>query len=90
MTAIHKAKLFRNGASQAVHLLAEFRFDGEEVFIGRHPTSGDVTLSSRPGALAWRKSFELAETAGDAGDYMKTRPLNTAPGERGVFDDEQG
>ncbi|TVV72759.1 antitoxin [Sphingomonas solaris] len=88
MTVIHKAKLFRNGASQAVRLPAEFRFDGEEVFISRDPTSGDVTLSTRPGALAWRKFFELGEAAGDAGDYMATRPLNTAPGERGVFDDE--
>jgi antitoxin VapB len=26
------AKLFRNGASQAVRLPAEFRFDGDEVF----------------------------------------------------------
>ncbi|WP_156680475.1 antitoxin [Sphingomonas profundi] len=88
MTAIHKAKLFRNGASQAVRLPAEFRFDGGEVFISRDPTSGDVTLSSRPGALAWRKFFELADAAGDAGDFMETRPLNNAPGKPGVFDDE--
>jgi len=29
------AKLFKNGASQAVRLPADFRFEGEEVYITR-------------------------------------------------------
>ena len=41
------AKLFTNGGSQAVRLPAEFRFDGEVVYIHRDPASGDVVLSSR-------------------------------------------
>ena len=41
------AKLFRNGSSQAVRLPAEFRFDGDEVFIWRDELAGTVVLSQR-------------------------------------------
>lgn len=44
------AKLFKNGASQAVRLPAEFRFEGEEIYVSRDDTTGDVVLSNRPGA----------------------------------------
>ncbi len=87
MPAVHKAQLFRNGASQAVRLPAEFRFEGKEVFVSRDATSGDVTLSSRPGASAWTKFFELAETVDATDDYMNERPLNVAPTAGGIFDD---
>jgi len=40
MSRIHTAKLFRNGASQAVRLSAEFRFDGDEVFVSRDGRRG--------------------------------------------------
>ena len=42
------AKLFTNGRSQAVRLPAAYRFDTNEVFIHRDPTTGDVILSRRP------------------------------------------
>ena len=42
-----RAKLFRNGRSQAVRLPAEFRFEGDEVLIRRDPVTGDVILSPR-------------------------------------------
>jgi antitoxin VapB len=42
------AKLFRTGRSQAVRLPAEFRFEGNEVFIRKDPATGDVILSRRP------------------------------------------
>lgn len=89
MPAVHKAQLFRNGASQAVRLPAEFRFEGKEVFISRDATSGDVTLSTRPGAQAWAKFFDLADTLSDTDGYMDERPLNTVPPADGVFDDER-
>lgn len=41
------AKIFKNGRSQAVHLPAEFRFEGDEVSIRRDPVTGDVILSPR-------------------------------------------
>lgn len=50
------AKLFMNGRSQAVRLPAEFRFDGDEVYIRRDPVTGDVILSPRNRRFAdWLK-----------------------------------
>ena len=48
-----RAKLFRNGRSQAVRLPAEFRFEGSEVEVLRDPESGAVVLTPvRPSARA--------------------------------------
>jgi antitoxin VapB len=52
------AKLFTNGGSQAVRLPAEFRFDGEVVYIHRDAASGDVVLSSRSRA-DWQRFMTL-------------------------------
>ena len=54
-----RAKLFVNGRSQAVRLPAAFRFDTDEVFIRKDPTSGDVILSARP--TNWDSFFEAIE-----------------------------
>jgi antitoxin VapB len=49
-----RAKLFRNGRSQAVRLPAAFRFEGSEVEIERDPETGSVLLMPvRPSAKAW-------------------------------------
>lgn len=88
MSAVYKAQLFRDGASQAVRLPAEFHFGGSDVFISRDATTGDVTLSTRPGARAWAKFFDLAETVGDTDGYMDERPLNTVPAANGLFNDQ--
>ena len=49
MSQVHPApktaKLFSNGASQAVRLPQEFRFEGSEVYIWRDERSGTVVLS---------------------------------------------
>ena len=82
------AKLFRNGASQAVRLPAEFRFEGGEVYVSRDDTTGDVVLSNRPGAKTWNEFFELLHAVDVPEDYMSERPLNALPNNRGVFDDE--
>lgn len=82
------AKLFKNGASQAVRLPAEFRFEGEEVYATRDGATGDVVLSSQPGVNAWNEFFELLRSVEAPTDFMAERPLNTLPLERGVFDDE--
>ena len=54
------AKLFWNGRSQAVRLPAEFRFSGDEVYVRRDPTTGDVILSSR--ADDWDGLFALIDS----------------------------
>lgn len=83
------AKLFKNGASQAVRLPAEFRFEGTEVYVTRDDRTGDVILSSRPGASTWRRFFEFLNTVTVPADFMAERPLNAPPEERNVFELDQ-
>jgi len=73
------AKLFKNGASQAVRLPAEFRFDGDEVYVTRDDATGDVVLSKRPGAKVWAEFFELLRSINVPNDYLDERPMNVAP-----------
>lgn len=79
------AKLFRNGASQAVRLPAEFRFAGDTVYISRDAATGDVVLSSRPGAKTWGDFFALMQDMDIPADFMRDRPMNLPPQERALF-----
>jgi antitoxin VapB len=88
MAEIRTAKLFKNGASQAVRLPADFRFEGEEVYISRDARTGDVILSARPGARAWVDFFELMKTIDVPADFMAERPMNTLPVERNIFGED--
>lgn len=88
MIETRTAKLFKNGASQAVRLPMEFRFEGEEVFVTRDDATGDVVLSTRPGAKAWGEFFELLRAVDVPDNFMAERPLNVMPPEPGLFDDE--
>mgnify|MGYP001343031006 FL=1 len=90
MIETRTAKLFKNGASQAVRLPAEFRFEGEEVFVSRDEATGDVLLSTRPGARTWGEFFSLVRALDLSDDFMSERPMNVPPSARGVFDDETG
>ena len=81
------AKLFKNGASQAVRLPAEFRFAGDEVYVSRDDATGDVVLSSRPGAKTWGEFFELLHAVAVPEDFMVEPMMNVLLAERGVFDD---
>ena len=83
------AKLFRNGSSQAVRLPAEFRFDGDEVFATRDEITGDVVLSTRPGARTWGEFFQLMRSIEVPADFMAERPMNVAPVDRHVFGDPE-
>jgi antitoxin VapB len=85
VTQANIAKLFRNGASQAVRLPAEYRFQGSEVFISRDEETGDVVLSTRPGAKAWGEFFRLLRSADDAPAFMSDRPMNQLPAEKDIF-----
>ncbi len=85
MSKTRVAKLFKNGASQAVRLPSEFRFDGDEVYITRDAATGDVVLSSRPGAKTWGEFFELMRSIDVPTDFMAERPMNVLPQERDLF-----
>lgn len=67
-----KAKVFKNGRSQAVRLPQEFRFDVPEVYIRRDLKTGDVILSTRP--LDWKGFIELLDgNDPHVRDFMKDR-----------------
>ena len=78
------AKLFKNGASQAVRLPAEFRFEGSEVYATRDEQTGDVVLSTCPGAHVWAEFFASVNIPDD---FMADRPMNRPPIERDLFKD---
>ncbi len=82
------AKLFKNGASQAVRLPAEFRFEGDEVYVSRDERTGDVVLSNRPGARSWAGLFDLLRSIDVPESFMAERPLNAPPRARVVFDED--
>jgi antitoxin VapB len=81
------AKLFKNGASQAVRLPAEFRFEGNQVYATRDEQTGDVVLSTRPGARTWAEFFSFMHTIDVPDDFMADRPMNGPPKERDLFKD---
>lgn len=83
------AKLFKNGSSQAVRLPAEFRFDGDQVYATRNEVTGDVVLSDRPGAHAWREFFEMMHAIDVPEEFMANRPMNLPPREGSPFAEEE-
>jgi antitoxin VapB len=87
MNETHIAKLFKNGASQAVRLPARFRFQGDEVYATRDEATGNIVLSNQPDGGAWDKFYELLETVDVPTEFMAERPLNVPPPESGIFDD---
>lgn len=70
-------KLFQNGRSQAVRLPAQFRFEGDEVYIRRDQATGDVILSKRP--TGWEDFFELAAKTRVPPDFMDDRDKSPPP-----------
>jgi len=55
------ARIFNIGGSQAVRLPAEFRFEGDEVFVRRDPRTGDIILSKKSGWTSWKEYFDLRD-----------------------------
>lgn len=88
MRETRAAKLFKNGASQAVRLPADFKFEGSEVFATRDDQTGDVVLSARPGVQAWSDFFELVNTIEDSEAYLSDRPMNAKSVEKTLFEDD--
>lgn len=89
MPKVQVAKLFKNGASQAVRLPAEFRFEGDEVYVTRDEKTKNVILSERPGAGVWSDFFEFVRGIDVPRDWMQSRPMNrTTSKDRTVFREE--
>jgi antitoxin VapB len=82
-------RLFKNGASQAVRLPAEFRFPGKTVYASRDEATGDVVLSMRPGARHWDAFFARLRSIDIPQDFMSDRPMNRPPEEKSVFGEDE-
>ena len=89
MSNVRVVKLIESGASQAVCLPDDFRFEGTEVYAMRDEATGSVTLYSRSNARRWDEFFELIDQVDqkELDDFMKDRPLNTPPPDRDIFGD---
>lgn len=55
MSDERRAKLFQNGGGQAVPLQADYRFEGDEVYVSRDEVTRDVTLSVHPRGNVWKE-----------------------------------
>ena len=84
------ARLFNNGGSQAVRLPAEFRFDGDEVFVRRDERTGDIVLTRKSGWSTWNEYFKLRDAARGVvpDDFMDNRPLNDSLRKSNPFGEE--
>lgn len=78
-----KARVFRNGRSQAVRIPAEFRFKTDEVYIQRDPLSGVLQLSEKPLRPSMEEIFAELDAAG-AADFVIERDMSLSQ-ERDLF-----
>jgi antitoxin VapB len=81
MAEQEKARVFKNGRSQAVRIPAEYRFQSAEVYIRRNPQNGEVILSERPQRPSLNEIFAMMDCAGGAQDLLPDRDT-TPPQER--------
>ncbi len=82
------AKVFKDGSSQTIRLPAEFRFEGDEVYVTRDEATGDVVLSRLPGAGTWEHFFDLMSSIDVPPEFMSSRPMNAPPTERNLFGED--
>ena len=83
MPQSEKAKVFRNGRSQAVRIPAQYRFKTESVYVRHDPVSGTITLSEKPFALSAEELFRRFDEAGGK-DFELERDMSP-PIERDLF-----
>lgn len=76
MASIAKARVFMSGRSQHVTIPAEYRFSGDEVYVRRDPTSGDLILSEAPGG--WDQLFAALDSVGFPEDFLADRAQGTS------------
>ncbi len=64
MEHVEKARVFKNGRSQAVRIPARFRFTTDEVFIRRDEKTGALTLSEKPARSTMAELFARIDAEG--------------------------
>lgn len=80
------AKLFKTGHSQAVRLPKAFRLEGEEVWIRKNETTGEIILTPKPTRKSIDDFFALLEAEPLPEDFLAERP-NPAESPRDVRED---
>jgi len=78
LPVVEKARVFRNGRSQAVRIPAEYRFKSDEVYIRHNAATGELTLSERPLKPSLDEIFAELDAAG-AADFVIERDLSPSP-----------
>lgn len=58
------------GSRQAVHLPAEFRFEGSGVFIRRDPLTGDVSSPASTGWTSWDEFLAQRDLTAVPADFL--------------------
>lgn len=81
MASRQKARVFRNGRSQAVRIPAEYRFRTEEVYVERDAATGALILSEKPLRRRSLAAVFAALDAAGAADFELNRNLSV-PTER--------
>ena len=76
---MEKARVFRNGRSQAVRIPAEYRFKSDEVYIHRDSQSGVISLSEKPFRSRIEEIFMEFDAAG--GDRFRVERDASPPPE---------
>jgi antitoxin VapB len=75
MATAKKARVFRNGRSQAVRIPAEYRFKTAQVYIKRDPATGALILSEKPLRPSLDAVFAALDAAGGA-DFELDRDVS--------------
>ena len=75
---VEKARVFRNGRSQAVRIPAEYRFQTNEVYVRHNAATGELTLSEHPLKASLEEIFAALDAAG-AADFVLERDLSPTP-----------
>ena len=75
---MEKARVFRNGRSQAVRIPKAYRFSTDEVYIRRDATTGELILSEKPPARSLQDIFDELDAAG-AADLVIERDTSPSP-----------
>jgi len=77
VAAPQKARVFKNGRSQAVRIPAEYRLSTKEVYVRRDEQTGDLILS-QDAPTNWDRIFKAIDEAGFPDDFLADRDQGTA------------
>ena len=78
MDQVEKARVFRNGRSQAVRIPAAYRFKTDEVYIRHNAVTGELTLSEQRLQPLLDDIYAELDAAG-AADFTFDRDLSPNP-----------